>query len=600
MKWFGKSVYRPVNGTDSEDQIEVDQISFTSSCSSGEIDEEKEKSVDLIRFDDLEMNININEPGPSEISMLSIDSPINENSLKIPEYNEPTTSKEVYNEGLFVRSSIFWFNDNEVDKSKLTLPISNRGRVCRFENEVDDNHLETMCRALQITTGITERSRWLNVLAKNPVMAELARQLDEDFGKVIETSPSDNDIDLTGFEMRTPSNSVSTVVSSVSGSFKAISLNQQTSVELSPNPTFSKGFIRTVVPARKGIDSIELRRKVNESVSSICSVIVKKTIEVDPPIDKRMVAWMRGFAEADTWIPEIAPASRKHDNYSYEVPPLSEDWILHVHKPIALREGLEKQQWKCAQCRQSLTNSHILNDKELCPRFCEYYGFYFCTLCHGGDKSIIPSKIISLWNFQEALVCDRAYRFLRAVRELPVFRIREISGDLIKKNKSLRNVIDLRAKLKDMEQYIKICVSASEQVTDFGNLGTMFASLDRYLLESDDLFSLNDLLRVYNKDLLNLLEPIAKHSRAHILRCNRCSDDAKVCVKCNDLTDKLFPFEERVARCIGCGGLSHAPKCPRRDVPKDSSCPKCARLLKSRPAPQRQQPRLLSFSTGGN
>lgn len=139
-----------------------------------------------------------------------------------------------------------------------------------------------------------------------------------------------------------------------------------------------------------------------------------------------------------------------------------------------------------------------------------------------------------------------------------------------------------------------MCVDASTEVCEFGNLSTMFASLDRYLLETDDLFSLNDLQRVQNKvscqwsalptpssvqDLISLLEPLAKRAREHILSCKRCRLQAPVCVRCNDMTDRLFPFEERaVSRCDGCGSLSHAPKCPRRDVPRDTHCPKCARL----------------------
>ncbi|CAP32120.2 Protein CBG13311 [Caenorhabditis briggsae] len=596
-KWFGRAPYQQVGG-DSDD-IEVDQISFTSSCSSGEHEgyvtamdttSHREEgrfqlsSTDLISFAD-ELNV----PGTSEDnSILSSDSPVS--SSQVSNFPPPFYESSNLKESIIVRNSIFWFTENEVDASKLVLPISNKGRVCRFDHDVDDNQLETICRTLQISMGLSERSRWLNHMARNPALSELARELDEEFPSSFSESVENDEEDLESvdqeIESRPPATSFSS--SSCAGSFRTVVcptygaltetngiLDDTTMSNLAP------GMARTVVPPQRGIQGVEIQRRINETPSAVCSAIIRQVAEKDPPMDRRMIEWMRGFAEVDTWIQEVAPASRKYDKYSFEVPPLTEDWILTVHKQPAIRQGLESQQWKCAACRQSL-HTHNINDKDTCPKFCDYYGLFFCSLCHGGEKSIIPSRAITQWNFAEHPVSDRAIRFLRAVRETPVFKVRDLPGDLLKKNKALRAVVELRQKLKHMEGFIKvriICLDASNQVFEFGNLSTMFANMDRYLLENDDLFSLNDLQRVYNKDLISLLEPLAKRGREHILHCKRCRLQAPVCVRCNDMTDRLFPFEERaVAQCDGCGHLSHSPKCPRRDVPRDTHCPKCARL----------------------
>ncbi|CAI2349024.1 unnamed protein product [Caenorhabditis sp. 36 PRJEB53466] len=606
MKWFGRGPYQQVG--DSDDQIEVDQISFTSSCSSGEHEgyvtpkdtptapgRPLDPPNDLISFEDTDVMI----PGTSENSILSsADSPIlpSSSSAFPSSFPLPQFSPNTLKESTIVRNSIFWFNESEVDASKLVLPISNRGRVCRFDHDVDDNQLETMCRTLQISIGLCERSRWLNHLAKDPVMSALVQELDEDFPGPSTSSSEftenpDEDADEEHLQngrsieipfQRPPASSFS---SSCTGSFQTFVctgdrrettgiLDDTVLVQTPTNP----GFARTMVPKRRGIQGVEIRRRVNETPSAVCSAIIRQAVQKDEPVDRRMVEWMRGFAEVDTWIQEVAPASRKHDKYSFEVPVLAEDWCLVVHKQLPLRQGLEAQQWKCAACRQSLHATN-LSERDSCPRFCDYFGLFFCTLCHGNEKSIIPARVLTQWSFTEHGVSDRAMRFLRSVRETPVFKMRELSMDLVKKNKALRAVIELRPKLKHMEAFIKVCVDASSQVFEFGNLSTMFASLDRYLLETDDLFSLNDLLRIYNKDLINLLEPLAKRAREHILNCKRCRLQAPVCVRCNDMTDRLFPFEERaISRCDGCGHLSHAPKCPRRDVPKDTHCPKCARI----------------------
>uniref|UniRef100_A0A8R1DLP2 DUF4206 domain-containing protein n=1 Tax=Caenorhabditis japonica TaxID=281687 RepID=A0A8R1DLP2_CAEJA len=586
MKWFGRGPYQQVGEDENDDHIEVDQISFTSSCSSGDndgyvtartstlLEKREEQLKDLISFDDGD----IMAPGTSDHSLLSPDSPMpscSSTSCSAPPFPDPKNLKE----SVIVRQSIFWFNESEVDASKLVLPISNKGRVCRFDNDVDDNQLETMCRTLQISMSLTERSRWLNHLARDPVMSSLVRQLDDEFPtpstSTAETStslePPDDTTEINGadIDMRPPASSFS----SCSGSFQTIITPPETAGRLldDPTPLLERGLHRTVVPEHPGIQGVEIRRRVNETPSAVCSAIIRQAAETDKPVDRRMVEWMRGFAE-------VAPTSRKHDKYSFEVPPLTEDWILVVHKQLPLRQGLEAQAWKCAACRQSLHSSN-LGDKDTCPRFCDYFGFYFCCLCHGNEKSIIPARVINQWAFAEHPVSDRAMRFLRAVRETPVFRIQQLSPDLLKKNKALRIVVELRKKLKYMEEFIKICVAASSQVFEFGYLSTMFASLDRYLLEQDDLFSLNDLQRVYNKDLLSLLEPLARRAREHILNCKKCRLQAPVCVLCNDMTDRLFQFEERtVSKCQGCGALSHLQKCPRRDVPRDTHCRKCARL----------------------
>ncbi|EGT36207.1 hypothetical protein CAEBREN_05975 [Caenorhabditis brenneri] len=602
-KWFGRAPYQQV-GDDADEHIEVDQISFTSSCSSGEhegyvtardttankeIAGSDAPSNDLISFMD-----DLNLPGTSDDnSFHPPDSPVS--SSHTSNFPAPYDTHNL-KESTVVRNSIFWFTETEVDASKLVLPISNKGRVCRFDHDVDDNQLETMCRTLQITMGLTERSRWLNHLARDPVMSKLVKELDDEFSipstSAEAKSGTEEDMDSVenGYDMnfqRPPATSFSS--SSCAGSFQTIVCPNsgplmETSgiiddtISLPGVNSLSSGMTRTIVPAQRGIQAIEIRRRINDTPSAICSAIIRQAVEKDPPVDKRMIEWMRGFAEVDTWIQEVAPASRKHDKYSFEVPPLTEDWIISVHKQPAIRQGLESQQWKCAACRQSL-HTHSLNERDTCPRFCDYYGLFFCTLCHGGEKSITPARAITQWNFTEHPVSDRAMRFLRAVRETPVFRIRDLPGDLLKKNKNLKAVVELRQKLKHMERFIKVCVDAITQVFEFGNLSTMFASLDRYLLEHDDLFSLNDSQRVYNKDLLSLLEPLAKRGREHILHCKRCRLQAPVCVRCNDMTDRLFPFEERaVSQCEGCGHLSHSPKCPRRDVPRDTHCPKCARL----------------------
>lgn len=353
--------------------------------------------------------------------------------------------------------------------------MQNRGRVCRFDDDVDDNHLETLCRTLQITMGLCERSRWLNRMARDPVMCALVRELDDEFA----TGPEDSEdfrpapsepSEPNGIPFHRPPASS---FSSTSSSFQTIvRTGTETSGDLNETVNHVEpGIHRVKVPERTGIQGIEILRRVNETPSSICSAILKAAVKKDEPVDSRMIEWMRGFSEVDTWIQEVtlhwtclqinqvlffqvAPASRKYDKYAHDVPTLPEDWNLVIQKAPPLRQGMDQQHWKCAACRQTL-HPHTSTDT-VSARFCDYYGLFFCHLCHGGDKFVIPARVLNQWVFTEYPVSDRAIRFLRAVRETPVFRIRQLAVDLMKKNKTLRAVVELRQKLKHMEAFIKV------------------------------------------------------------------------------------------------------------------------------------------------
>ncbi|ETN70271.1 hypothetical protein NECAME_04962 [Necator americanus] len=70
-----------------------------------------------------------------------------------------------------------------------------------------------------------------------------------------------------------------------------------------------------------------------------------------------------------------------------------------------------------------------------------------------------------------------------------------------------------------MWDYVKECPDAEETITKYGNLRTLFTSMEQHLLHSLDLFSLSDLVRVHNKDMSTLLEPIVYFAKCHIEVC---------------------------------------------------------------------------------
>ncbi|CAD6198162.1 unnamed protein product [Caenorhabditis auriculariae] len=584
MKWFGRRQYQPVNGCAADDSIEVDRISFASNSSEDEeppplisftppssqpemfgaassalplqpqillegipIRTESGGSGSQYRGEDLLTDSAETEPGSfSRQSSIRYATPCAKGQLFDSEKSELPS---------VLRTSLFWYDEDEVPE------MSEPKVSARHDEEVDDNKMAVLCRSIQASIGLMERTRWYNTVSRDPILSSCVSSMDPEFPIAI-LRPDETE-------------------------GCSIGLSQSTSTIGESNASLASShgddFWITRVPARLGIDAIELVRKKNDTVESICSAVLNKHFSQDRPRDKRIRKMVPQYCNVSSWIGSLGPNVVKSKN---TMPQVVDDWVLKVHKVPNVRVGLEAQQSRCANCGAFLSATHNAKTAsehgDMNPRFCEYFGLFFCSLCHGGEKSILPGKIILAWNFSESFVCDKALRFLKGVREMPVLHIRELSPELIAKNKALRAVIEIREKLKHMEQFIKICAQATEYVTEHGNLSTMFASLDRYLLESSDVFSLNDLLRVYNKDLINHLEPLARFSRTHISNCEDCWKRGHVCIRCNKGAN-LFPFEDRVFRCGVCGALSHLPKCPNGDaMPPGSACPKCARNLRNR------------------
>uniref|UniRef100_A0A914WT35 Rubicon Homology domain-containing protein n=1 Tax=Plectus sambesii TaxID=2011161 RepID=A0A914WT35_9BILA len=261
---------------------------------------------------------------------------------------------------------------------------------------------------------------------------------------------------------------------------------------------------------------------------------------------------------------------------TFEWAPPRKQWIFNLHPAqIKLRPMLEKQKYRCAGCGMKLDNKIYARR----VRYCDYYGRFFCQCCHRGDKARIPARILQQWCFKEYPVCDLAFRFLREANGQPVFNLMAIDEKLYDRVKALRVVREQRVKLVYMWDYVRTCRWADEVVTKDGNLKTMFTSLPAHLLRETDVYSLADLITVYEGQLLNQLEPIVQYGRYHIEGCEHCRAQAFVCEWCNS-EELLFPFQvEKVRRCAACGSLAHI-KCVAKN--RNGICPKCVRLEQRR------------------
>uniref|UniRef100_A0A671N4B2 Phorbol-ester/DAG-type domain-containing protein n=1 Tax=Sinocyclocheilus anshuiensis TaxID=1608454 RepID=A0A671N4B2_9TELE len=58
--------------------------------------------------------------------------------------------------------------------------------------------------------------------------------------------------------------------------------------------------------------------------------------------------------------------------------------------------GLDKQDYRCAECRTPISLRGVPNE----ARQCDYTGQYYCSSCHWNDTAIIPSRVIHNWEFE--------------------------------------------------------------------------------------------------------------------------------------------------------------------------------------------------------
>ena len=74
-------------------------------------------------------------------------------------------------------------------------------------------------------------------------------------------------------------------------------------------------------------------------------------------------------------------------------------WTLQPQKPVA--QAAEKQKYRCAGC------GHLVDKRVIKSlRYCHYFGRYFCTQCHTGQKSVLPATIIHNWDFNQVIFSD--------------------------------------------------------------------------------------------------------------------------------------------------------------------------------------------------
>ncbi|CAL8071935.1 unnamed protein product [Calicophoron daubneyi] len=255
--------------------------------------------------------------------------------------------------------------------------------------------------------------------------------------------------------------------------------------------------------------------------------------------------------------------------------PLSYELLKNPPLPKSKRKSvLLSQHNRCAGCGTFIETRYIKR-----MRFCEFFGKYFCCVCHTNTLMILPGNVLSNWDFRMLPVSNIGRDRLNQLNSQPLLRLSDFSQQVVQHQPNLRSCATIRKQGNLILPFVRFCSDAQNVVATLG-------ALPKHWLETPDLWSMADLCAVRDghleAHLRSTLQPIVDH----LTKCPRCRAQGFICELCHS-GQVLFPFGQlNTVTCPACMACFHR-SCLRN--PKPENCPRCIRRAMRR---RRQQSQL--------
>ncbi len=196
----------------------------------------------------------------------------------------------------------------------------------------------------------------------------------------------------------------------------------------------------------------------------------------------------------------------------------------------------------CADCLQAVVQGPM--------RFCNLFGRWFCTSCHRDDESVLPGRVLRLWDFKRHKVCLYAKREIARSASSVLYDLQDLNPGLFNVSETLLLARNLRRQLALVTQFVAACPDAGSEVQD-----VLAARGMTHLVESATTFSLHDLRLASSGRLVVLLRDMGLVYLEHVANCGSCAARRVPCITCRGL---VFDFDVRkVSRCSRCGLVCH-------------------------------------------
>ncbi|XP_059198143.1 protein associated with UVRAG as autophagy enhancer [Centropristis striata] len=235
--------------------------------------------------------------------------------------------------------------------------------------------------------------------------------------------------------------------------------------------------------------------------------------------------------------------------------------IIFTVQPSHRRsEVVALQHFLCAGCGTEVEPRYI---KKL--RYCDYLGRYFCDCCHSGSEAVIPSRLLSCWDFGRYPVSDFSKQLLDSIWHQPLFDLTCVGKMLYSRVKELDKFRELQDQLIGIKKLLTACRLS-------GRVMSEFEQLPAHLTEQPHLFSMDDLLRVKKSQLVAQARVVLLSAINHVEHCELCLARGFICEFCRE-RDIIFPFQKDICRrCPVCRSCFHKQCFAKK------WCPKCARI----------------------
>uniref|UniRef100_A0A0R3X4W1 DUF4206 domain-containing protein n=1 Tax=Hydatigena taeniaeformis TaxID=6205 RepID=A0A0R3X4W1_HYDTA len=234
-------------------------------------------------------------------------------------------------------------------------------------------------------------------------------------------------------------------------------------------------------------------------------------------------------------------------------------------------------------------------------RFCEYFGRFFCCVCHANTLMAVPGALLHSWSGAMYPVSKFARDLLIRVHNRPLLHSTDF-GPAIRRNPpwSLLDACQLRRQAMAIIPFLRLCPDSFDVLAKLDKLPTHWVTCtDRWSLS--DLVSLANSSESSLQSISGCLRSALEACVAHLSQCLRCRARGHLCEVCH-AGRVLFPHfgQADTLVCSDCGACFHracfaameavasrestmtTPLGSCNSDPDRSSCPRCIRLRRRR------------------
>ncbi|KAF7257664.1 hypothetical protein EG68_04695 [Paragonimus skrjabini miyazakii] len=328
---------------------------------------------------------------------------------------------------------------------------------------------------------------------------------------------------------------------------------------------------RALIPSNSAVMLTSLDRVTDSTQENTGKSTLKESCEaILAPLEQKNLEIHHGFLTSSVRLdpPASVGVPFRRGSINALCTPLPFELLTSPPVPRSKRKTImASQRNRCAGCGAFVETRYLKR-----MRFCEFFGKFFCCVCHVNTLMVLPGNLLTNWDFRMLPVCNIARDRLNQLHHQPLLQFSDFNPRVVQYQTSLRNCSVLRKQGNLLLPFVRLCPNAGEPLK-------ALKQLPQHWLDTPDLWSVADLCGVRDGQLDHRLHSALEPLVAHLSDCIRCRAQGFVCEICHS-GQILFPFGQvNTVTCPSCTACFHRT-CLRN--PKPETCPRCVRRKQRR------------------